>query len=683
MKKYKYNISNLDCANCAKKIEMALNKHKQINNAIINFNTLKLTIETDYEKPLELVQKIVSKIEPDVKIYEKELKTNNTSLEIIRLLIGIALALIGLFTKSPFCISDILVIIAYFILLYRTMKTAFKLLIKSHTINENLLITISCVGAYLMGEHMEGLMVIILYEIGKILEAKAVDHSRKSIKALMDIKPEYANRKIQNNIKIVPPEQIKINDIIVVKKGEKVPLDGVVIGGTSFLDTSTLTGESNLSEVEVGSNILSGSINVGDVLEIKVTETYENSTVNKILELVENATDRKAKTETFVAKLARIYTPIVLLLAIITATFLPWFGYTIQDSIYKALIFLVISCPCAIAISVPLSYFSGIGASSKQGILIKGSDYLDNLSNIKEIVFDKTGTITTGEFQISEIVSLDKKFSKQEILKIIAKGESFSTHPLAHAILSQLKFKVDTENVTNFKEKAGNGFEYQIGDNKYKVGNQKFVGYKSTIAKSGTTIFLSCNSDVIGYIILQDSIKKNTKEVFEKLKKQGIKIKMFTGDNEIHAQEIAKKLDIQYKANLLPNDKFIALENILKEYENTNYKVAFVGDGINDAPVIAKADIGISMGGIGSNAAIETSDIVIMNDDLNNINKALNISKKTKKVIKQNLIFALGVKIVILLFSIFGMAGMWQAVFADVGVTLITILNTLRILKNN
>lgn len=292
LKKYKYNISNLDCANCAKKIEDALNKHKLIDKAIINFNTLKLTVETDYEKPLELVKKIVSKVEPDVKIYEKELKTSNIAFEISRLLIGIMLALIGLFIKLPFFISDILVIIAYLILLYRTMKTAFKLLVKSHTINENFLITISCIGAYLMGEHMEGLMVITLYEIGKILEAKAVDHSRKSIKALMDIKPEYANIKINNAIKKVAPEQVKINDVIVVKKGERIPLDGVVISGTSFLDTSTLTGESALREVEVGNKILSGSINVGDILEIQVTEIYENSTVNKILELVENATDR-------------------------------------------------------------------------------------------------------------------------------------------------------------------------------------------------------------------------------------------------------------------------------------------------------------------------------------------------------------------------------------------------------
>lgn len=683
MKKYKYNISNLDCANCAKKIEDALNKHKLINKAIINFNTLKLTVETDYEKPLELIKKIVSKVEPDVKIYEKELKTSNIAFEISRLLIGIMLALIGLFIKLPFFISDILVIIAYLILLYRTMKTSFKLLVKSHTINENFLITISCIGAYLMGEHMESLMVITLYEIGKILEAKAVDHSRKSIKALMDIKPEYANIKINNAIKKVAPEQVKINDVIVVKKGERIPLDGVVISGTSFLDTSTLTGESALREVEVGNKILSGSINVGDILEIQVTEIYENSTVNKILELVENATDRKAKTETFVARLAKIYTPIILFSAIITALVLPLFGFTIQESIYKALIFLVISCPCAIAISVPLSYFSGIGASSKQGILIKGSDYLDNLSNIKEIIFDKTGTITTGEFQIGEIKSLNDQFSEQVILELIAKGESFSTHPLAHAILNQVSFKIDTENITHFKETAGGGFEYQLDNNKYQVGNQKFVGYEGTVKKSGTSIFLSCNKEVVGYIVLQDSIKKNTKEVFEKLKKRGIQIKMFTGDNEIHAKEIAQKLGIEYKANLLPNDKYIELEKILKKYENTVYKVAFVGDGINDAPVLAKADIGISMGSIGSVSAIETSDVVIMNDDLDKISTSLDISRKTKNIIKQNLVFALGVKIIILLFSIFGLAGMWQAVFADVGVTLITIFNTLRILKHN
>ncbi len=680
--KYKYNLSNLDCANCARKIEESLNNNKEIKNARVNFNTLKLSFETDNKKPLELVKKIINKIEPEVNIYENETKQTSSKFQIIRLFIGIILALIGVYTKLPFNLNFIVTIVAYIILLSRTIKNAFNLIIKSKTINENFLITISCIGAYLVGEHMEGLIVIILYEIGKILEDKAVNKSRKSIKELMDIKPEYANIKVKDEYKKVSPETINIGDIIIVKNGEKIPLDGIIVNGNTTLNVTALTGESNPISVNVNDSVLSGSINIDSIIEIKVTEKYENSTVNKILELVENATDKKAKTENFVAKLARIYTPIVLTLAILTVLLFPLlFNITFKESIYKALIFLVISCPCAIAISVPLSYFSGIGKCSKTGILIKGSDYLDILKNLKEIIFDKTGTLTNGEFKINEINSFNKNYTKKEILDMIAKGESFSNHPIAKAILKEIDYELDIKEIKNYKEKAGYGISYKYQNNNYLIGNSEFVKYAGKIDKVGTTIFIKLNDEIIGNIILKDSLKTNAFNVIKKLKEKNINVRMFTGDNEIHAREIAKKLKIDYESEMLPTDKYRALEIIQNKKINQNDKIAFVGDGINDSPVLALSDIGISMGGVGSNSAIEASDIVIMNDDLDKINIAINISKKTNHIIKQNLTFAISTKIIILLLSMLGFAGMWQAIFADVGVTLITILNTLRILK--
>lgn len=681
MKKYKYNVSNLDCANCARKIEDALSKDNNIKSATLNFNTLKLSIETDNKKPLELVKNIVSKIEPEVVIYENEIKTTSSKKQLIRLFIGITLGVIGVTTNLPFGLSFILTILGYIILLSRTIKNAYNLLIKSKTINENFLITISCIGAYLVGEHMEGLMVITLYEIGKILEDKAVNKSRNSIKELMDIKPEYANLKTNNRYSKVSPDEVNIGDIIIVKNGEKIPLDGDIINGNTSLNVAALTGESNLVNVNTHDRVLSGSINVGSIIEVKVVEKYENSTVNKILELVENATDKKAKTETMVSKLTRIYTPVVLALAITTTIVLPLFGTPFKQSIYSALIFLVISCPCAIAISVPLSYFSAIGKCSKTGILVKGSDYIDTLKNIKEIIFDKTGTITTGEFKIDEINSFNDNYSQEEILEMIGIGEKLSNHPISVSILKEINKDLNTEDIKNFKEQAGRGIEYTYKENKYLIGNSEYVKYEGILDKVGTTIFLKKNDEIIGSIILKDTLKENIYEVINKFKQSNIKIRMFTGDNEIQAKDISDKLNIEYQANMLPNDKYKALEDLKNSNLSENYKIAFVGDGINDSPVLALSDIGISMGGVGSNSAIEASDIVIMNDDLDKINDAISIAKKTNLIIKQNLIFAISTKVIILLLSFLGIAGMWQAIFADVGVTLITILNTLRILK--
>ena len=612
--------------------------------------------------------------------------------QVCRLVIGIAIAFIGMYAKLPATASIILIIVGYAILLYRTAKNAIKMLFKSKKINENFLITISCIGAYLVGEHLEGLMVIILYEIGKILEEKSINKSRKSIKDLMNIKPEYANLKIENDIKQVSPEEVKIGDIILVKEGEKVPLDGIVTKGNADLNTASLTGESKLSQVQEGKNVLSGSIVVDGMIEVKVTEKYENSTVSRILDLVENATDKKAKTETFVNKASSIYTPIVIGLAAIVAIILPLFTdipYVGNNgSIYRALIFLVISCPCSIAISVPLSYFSGIGKSSKEGILIKGSDYIDAIKDIKEIVFDKTGTLTKGEFEIQKIDILSN-YNEQEVLKYAAMGERFSNHPIAKSIIKANKVDVDNVEVQDFKEIAGKGLSYQYDGKTILVGNSTLVNdeNKADEKDDTTIIYVKVGDELVGIIYLGDTIKDGAKEAIRQLNAQGIRTSMFTGDNHKNAEKIGKELGIQnIKSEMLPQDKYNELEKIInantKNSENsTNRKVAFVGDGINDSPVLARADVGISMGGVGSESAIEASDIVIMTDDISKIIDAINISKKTCGIIKQNLIFSVGVKVLILLLSVLGISGMWQAVFADVGVTILTIFNTLRILK--
>lgn len=674
--KYKYNISNLDCANCAMKIEEALNKDKNIKSATVNFSNLKLTVETDIEGDvLKYVTKIIKKIEPEVSIHENEVKSENISYNIIRLFIGTILGILGILL--PFgIISEILLILSYVVLLSKTFIKAIKLLVKDKSLNENFLITISCIGAYIIDKKSEGLMVIILYEIGKILEARAINNSRKSISDLMNIKPMFANLKVNEKLETVIPESVKIGDIIIVKSGEKIPLDGVIIKGSSKLNTSALTGESKLKKVSEKDTVLSGMINVDGLLEIKVTSNYEDSTVNKILELVENATDNKAKTETFVSKAAKIYTPLVFLFAILLILFGVIFtNISFNEWFYRALVFLVISCPCAIAISVPLSYFAGIGACSKDGILVKGSNYLDNLKNIKRIIFDKTGTITTGKFEDIKINILSDKYSESDLKEIIVKGELLSNHPIAKSIVNLFNIQIENNNVKNFKEHKGKGISYEIDDKKILIGNYKFCNSK----ESSESVYVNINGDVVANIDIIDKIKDDAIDLIKNLKQNNIKCEMFTGDNKEIAISTAKKVGIDnVKYELLPKDKYNLLENYIIE---NNEVISFVGDGINDAATLALSHIGISMGGIGTGAAIEASDVVIMTDELNKISKAINISKYTGKIIKQNLIFAIGTKLLVLILSALGIASMWQAVFADVGVTLLTIVNTTRILK--
>lgn len=677
--KYKYRLKNLDCPTCASKIECKLNEHQDINNAKINFSKLELTIETNQkDNPKNLISSIIKKIEPEVEVLNLKEEINNSNIikyKIIRLSLGIIISILGIFAFKN-TLSKIFIIIGYIILLSKTSITAIKLLFKSHTINENLLVTISCIGAYFTNNINEGLMVISLYEIGKLLEFIAVNNSRKSISDLMNIKPEYANLKINGKISKVNPETIKIGDIIVILEGEKIPLDGIVLSGNAKLNMQALTGESKLKKVKPNDTVLSGSINHQGLIEIKVTSTYEYSTVSKILALTETATDRKAKVETFVSKVSKIYTPLVLILAILLVIILPSiFVVSINTAIYRSLVFLVISCPCAIAISVPLSYFSGIGAASKKGILIKGSDYLDSLANIKEIIFDKTGTITTGNFLDYKLEILDNNYSKEEIITYLVSGETLSNHPIAKSITAIFN-ESKILKVNNFKEISGKGITYKINNKLLTVGSANFCQIKD----ASSDIYINISNKIVAKLKLTDKIKKDAQDTIAKLKKLGIKTKMFTGDDREIAKDIASRVGIdEVYYELLPQDKYRLLENELAQKDGL---VAFVGDGINDAPSLAIADIGISMGGLGSDAAIESSDIVIMNDKLEKIIEAISLSKKTTKIIKQNLIFAIGIKILVLILSAVGLSSMWEAVFADTGLTLLTILNTTRILKD-
>ena len=726
LKKYEFILEGLDCANCANKIQYKFTENINYYNVVVNFNTLKLSFETedDFEVDLDEVSRVVKSLEPDVIVHyidehykevvtyddenehvhdehcehehemhheheddkeehnhdveNKTSKTKKKNNNLLRILCGLILMLTIALVDMPEEYSLVLSIVAYIILLFRTTKNAIKLL-KSKVIEENFLITVSCIGAFIIGERFEGLMVIFLYEIGKYLEDKAVNNTRKSIAELMDIRPEYANLLHKNHEHKVDPSQVNIGDIIVVKQGEKIPLDGIVVEGEASLNTASLTGESKPVDVKIEDRVLSGSINVNGLINVRVTEKYEDSTVAKILHLVENATDKKAKTETFVNRASRIYTPVVLILALLVAIGLPVaLDITYTESIYRALIFLVVSCPCAIVISVPLSYFSGIGKASKKGILIKGSNYIDAVRDIKYIAFDKTGTLTKGKFEVEKVKVYDKDFSEDEVLEYAAYGESFSNHPLAIAILDEYSKTINKDRISGYKEVAGNGITYKYDNKKVKIGNAEFTGAKEE-KTNGTCIYIKLDDIVIGSIILSDTIKEESKSAITALNKLGIKTMMFTGDNVEVAKTVASIIGIkEVKAEMLPNDKYNEIEKLIKN--KTKGNVAFVGDGINDAPVLALADVGIAMGGIGASSAIEASDVVIMTDNLNKVAETIKLSKFVTRVIKQNLLFAFLVKLIVLELSVFGLAQMWMAIFADVGVTLLTILNTMRIL---
>ena len=673
LKNYKYYLENLDCANCAKKIENAISEDERFQNVIVNFNTLTISFKTALDNPFNEIFKIIKRVEPDVFVYTERQDTSKQDLELLRFILALILLGISLLIPSEI-IKEVLLVISYLLLLYKTFIKAIKKIIKSHNVDENALICISAIGAYILGEHMEGLMVLLLYVLGKILEDKAVNKSRNSIKDLVELKASYANLKTNKRLTKVKSENLKIGDLIVVKKGELIPVDGIVTSGTTKVDTSGLTGEATLRDILEKDQVLSGYINKGEIIEVEVTHTYYDSTAYKILELTLNATNNKAKTETFVSKIAEFYTPIVLIIAVVIGLFLPLVStVTYQDSIYRALTFLVISCPCAIAISVPLSYFAGIGMSSKKKVLVKGSNYLDALTKCDTICFDKTGTLTTGSLELKQINVYSKEYTEEDILYLASLGEAYSNHPIAKLILSANHKKLDTLKVKKFEEIEGKGIEFEYENNRIKVGSANFCKTK----KEGN-IFISVNDEVIGGFIFDDHVKENANRVVNTLKSLGLKTYMFTGDNDTFAKMVASNKGIDtYTAGLLPDEKFRELKNLQKDHQ-----VIFVGDGINDAPSLVASDIGISMGNIGSNSAIEASDIVIMNDDLESIPTMLYIANKTKKIILMNLIFSIGIKILILLLAMFGIAHMAAAVFADTGVTLLAILNSLRILKD-
>lgn len=581
----------------------------------------------------------------------------------------------------------ILYFIAYIVVSYEIIINAVKNILKGEIFDENFLMALATIGAICIKEYPEAVTVMLLYQIGELFQDYAINKSRKSISELMDIKPDYAWLIKNNKTNKVDPSDVNINDIIVVKPGEKIPLDGIIVEGESMLNTVALTGEAPYRNVQVNDEIISGCINVNGTLKVKVTKTYENSTVSKILDLVENASNKKTKSENFITKFAKYYTPIVVIIAVILAfipplvthsSFTPW--------LYRALSFLVVSCPCALVISVPLSFFGGIGAASRDGILIKGSNYLEKLANCEIIVCDKTGTLTEGVFKVQKVVSKDYK--EEDLLFYASAAEYYSNHPIALSLKEASQKEVDINKIKNTKEYAGKGVEISYDHKKIIVGNEKLFKDKKIeieeVSDKGTIIFVAVNNKYAGYIVISDKIKDDSYVAMELFKNSSInKVVMLTGDKESASKDVCDELDIdEYYSELLPQDKVELVEKLMEE-KNPSNSLVFIGDGINDAPVLALCDIGISMGAIGSDAAIEASDVVIMTDEISKVSKAINISKKTMRIVRENIILAIAVKVAILILASIGVADMWAAVFADVGVSFLAILNALRLLKNN
>ena len=579
--------------------------------------------------------------------------------------------------------------VAYIIAGGEVLLRAFKNILRGQVFDENFLMAIATIGAFAIGEFPEGVAVMLFYEVGEMFQDYAVNKSRKSISDLMNIRPDFANLiDLNGEEKRVSPESVNVGSIIVVRAGEKVPLDGVVLSGEATLDVSALTGESLPKEVEAKDDVLAGSINKSGLLKIKVTKSFGESTVSKILDLVENAGNKKSPTEKFITKFARYYTPVVVFSALALAIIPPLVisGESFSPWISRALIFLVVSCPCALVVSIPLGYFAGIGLASKNGILIKGSNYLEALNNVESIVFDKTGTLTKGTFKVRKSESTSK-LTNEELLKLGAYAEYYSNHPIAKSIVSEFNEEINKDLISNYEEISGKGIKVDIDGETFLAGNSKLMdmfNIKITpIHEIGTVVYLANEKSELGYIVISDEIKEDSKEAISGLKEIGVKQTiMLTGDNEKVGDSVAKELGLDKAyCSLLPQNKVEKLEQIFED-KSKGKKVAFVGDGINDAPVLARADIGIAMGGVGSDAAIEAADVVIMDDKPSKIIKAIKIAKKTNKIVWQNIIFALGVKIIILIFGALGMANMWEAVFGDVGVTLIAVINSSRILKN-
>ncbi len=701
MNKKTYVLEGLDCANCAIKIEERVNQIEAVNSASLNFVTKKLTIETeskDFESIENESKNIINTLEPHVKFISDEVSRSQehnhahqdfSKKQLIKLAISMTLFFLAILLDLDKSFEFILFAISYIIIGYDVLLTAIKNIARGEVFDENFLMSIATLGAFLIGEFSEGVAVMLFYQVGELFQDFAVNRSRKSITSLMDIRPDFANIELDGVVTKVDPNTVNINDIIVVKNGERVPLDGVVITGESMLDTSALTGESVPRTVNVGDDVLSGSINKQNLLKIKVTKTFGESSVSKILDLVENASNKKAPTEQFITKFARVYTPIVVFIALALAVLPPLFIDTItfSQSINRALVFLVVSCPCALVISIPLGFFGGIGSASKNGILIKGGNYLEALTNVDTIIFDKTGTLTKGVFEVVEIHA-ENNINDDELLKLTAYAESFSTHPIATSIVEKFGANIDQSLISDYQEFSGLGLFANIQGKKVIAGNSKLMNNHNINFKQpetiGTTIHIAIDNVYSGYIIISDIIKEDSENAIKELKKVGIKrIVMLTGDSFNVAEKVAKQLGVdEFYSDLLPENKVERLEDILNTQTGKN-KVAFVGDGINDAPVLARADVGVSMGGIGSDVAIEASDIVLMTDEPSKLVDSILISRKTKIVVWQNIMFAMSFKIFVLILGALGYATMWEAVFADVGVALLAIFNAMRVMKYN
>ena len=604
-----------------------------------------------------------------------------------RIIIGVAvLATAVLLSLNNEWLQIALFIISYIIVGEDVVKRAVKNIFKGQVFDENFLMSIATIGAFFIGEYPEGVAVMLFYQVGELFQSYAVGKSRKSIASLMDIRPDYANVKKGDELVKVDPDEVQIGDIIVIKAGEKIPLDGKVIEGSSMIDTSALTGESVPREVEVGSDILSGCININGVITAEVTKEFGESTVSKILDLVENASSKKSNSEQFITKFARYYTPVVVIIAVFLAIIPPLVidGATFSDWIYRALAFLVVSCPCALVISIPLSFFGGIGGASKKGVLVKGSNYLEALAETEIVVFDKTGTLTKGVFNVQEIHP--EGVSKEEVLELTAHAESYSNHPISLSLKRAYSKEIDNGRISDVEEISGHGVIATVDGKKVMVGNIKLMKmmdipyFKGELI--GTIVHVAVNNKYIGYIVIADEVKEDSAQAIKELKAANIKqTVMLTGDNKSIGSKVAKELGLdKVYAELLPADKVEKLEELFSQ-KSKKGKLAFVGDGINDAPVLARADIGIAMGGLGSDAAIEAADVVIMTDEPSKIATTMKISKKTLKIAHQNIVFAIGIKIIVLILSAFGITTMWAAIFADVGVTIIAVLNAFRALN--
>lgn len=702
MNEFVIELKGLGCPNCASKIEHDIQKVNGIKEANMNFPNQTILIELDkatsIDIAIEKITKIVHSHESEVMVSLKDNSHNKSythkhnhssgggadeiKIKFIRFGIGILIfaSAILIDMQTPF--KFLTFIAAYIFFGGDVVITAIKNIFKGDFFDENFLMTIATLGAFIIGDYPEAVAVMLFYQIGEILQDLAVGRSRKSIRAIMDIRPDFANKVIVNGTEKVEPSVIEIGDYILVKPGEKIPLDGIIEDGNSQLDTKALTGESVPRTVNIGDEVLSGCINQSGLLKIKVTKSFGESTVTKILELVENASARKAPTEKFITKFARYYTPVVVFLALAVAIIPPIFTTEADFTVWlsRALIMLVISCPCAIVVSIPLGFFSGIGTASSKGILIKGSNYLQALNEVNTVVFDKTGTLTEGVFEVIETKA--EKAYKNDLLKYTAIAEYHSTHPIAKSIIAKYNLKIEENIIKSYEEIAGYGVKVLADGKTILAGNIKLMNKEGLLPEkansSGTVVYTAIDGNYAGYIVISDKLKQDSKQAIKSLNELGIKdTVMLTGDREITAKDIANKIGIsKVYSELLPAQKVDKLEEISKQ--NKKGKLIFVGDGINDAPVLARADIGIAMGGAGSDAAVEAADIVIMNDEPSKIAEAIKIAKHTNKIVSQNIIFALLVKGIFLILGSLGFANMWFAVFADVGVTLIAVLNSMR-----